>query len=224
MEDSGYSPEWNKKWSDRETYTKYPWSKIVSYTMRFVDDLDSPKVLEIGCGPGPNVQFFLDIDSTYYGIDGSEDALSVARDRFPSFENHFIRGDFTEQLPDTGPFDIVVDRSALTHNTTKDIKKTIRLIEESMKEDGWFISVDNFAIDDQRADWESAKEIDEYTRQFDDGYFKDKGDVHFWDRNHISDIYSNLTIKRLYHERREELIPTEQYNKAWYHLAAQPSN
>jgi len=218
----GFSTEWDTKWKLRDTYTRYPWSKIVSYTMRFVEDTSDLRVLEIGCGPGPNIGFFLDLDAKYYGIDGSETALEIARDRFPSVADHLIQGDFTEHLPEGGPYDLIVDRSALTHNTTADITKTVSMIHESLVGDGWFISVDNFADDDQRADWQNAEKVDEYTRRFDEGYFEQKGDVHFWDREHIEHIYDNFDIKRLYHETREELIPDNQYNKAWYHVLARP--
>jgi SAM-dependent methyltransferase len=94
--------------------------------------------------------------------------------------------DFTRLLPD-GPFDLVVDRASLPHNTTEAIARCIRMIEKRLRPGGWFIGVDWFSTDD------TARER-----------FADLGTVTF---------FTSQDIETLLHETRWEIVHLDQVRR-----------
>ncbi len=76
------------------------------------------RVVEFGCGTGRNAKRFLDGGAReYVGIDGSEQMLAVARDRFPGDARvRFSRADFrSETIDGVRDFDLVFFCLVLEH-------------------------------------------------------------------------------------------------------------
>ena len=65
---------WEEIYKANRHMVTWPWSDIVSDVM-ILKPTKNLKVLEIGCGPGANIPFFLNIGVDYYTIDGSETAV-----------------------------------------------------------------------------------------------------------------------------------------------------
>ena len=55
-----FSSEWDNCYRNNGHMSKWPWSDLVSFCMRYVDfQEDRLKVLELGCGAGANIPFFI---------------------------------------------------------------------------------------------------------------------------------------------------------------------
>ena len=57
------------------------------------------KAVELGCGAGANIPFFLSLGVKYYSVEASEVIVSQLHETYPELENKIIVGDFADTLP-----------------------------------------------------------------------------------------------------------------------------
>ena len=219
-----FSSEWEQIYSQGMQNSIWPWSDLVSYVMRYARPHGgSCKVLELGFGAGANIAFFASLGVDYFGTEGSESAVRrVAR----RFENQprisLVCCDFTRTIPFDGPFDLIVDRSSLTHNSTAAIGACLRLVAARMGPGARFIGIDWFSTDNSQF-LAGADMGDYHTRSgFESGQFKDIGIVHFFDEEHLMDLISGagLKIERLEHKHSEFALPKGADRMAWWNFVA----
>lgn len=143
---TNFSQEWDECYRKNTQMSIWPWSDLVSYVMRYARP-DSPKyrVLELGCGAGANIPFFSHLGVDYCAIEGSPSIVGKLWEKFPELKKQIVVGDFTKEIPFEGQFDLIFDRASLTHNSTKAIMQTIKLIKESLKLGSKFIGIDWFS-------------------------------------------------------------------------------
>lgn len=68
---------WNKIYKRNEQISIWPWSDLVSIVMRHTKPTTNDfKVVELGCGAGANIPFFLSLGVEYYSIEASEIIVS----------------------------------------------------------------------------------------------------------------------------------------------------
>jgi SAM-dependent methyltransferase len=220
-----FSAQWETAYRLGAQNSTWPWSDLISYVMRYArTDGARCRVLELGFGAGANVPFFLAIGAEYYGTEGSPTAVERARERFGTAENfHVACCDFTQSVPFEGPFDLVVDRSSLTHNGTRAIRKCLELVNRRMRSGGKFIGIDWFST--ANADFPNGTELeDHYTRaQFPSGQFRDIGTVHFSDAAHLRQLLSEagFQLQRLEHKQSDIVTPSGEGRMAWWHFLAE---
>ena len=84
----------------------WPWSDLVSMVMRYARPSGaSYRILELGCGAGANVPFFLSQQVDYYAIEGSAHMVAQLKERYSQVAEHFVVGDFTANIPFVGAFE-----------------------------------------------------------------------------------------------------------------------
>ena len=219
-----FSTEWNDLYASGEQNSVWPWTDLVSFVMRYArPDRDPYRVLELGFGAGANVQFFLSIGADYCGVEGSTVAVDKVRRRFAGAPGmNLVCGDFTQEIPFAGVFDLLIDRSSLTHNGTSSIQRCLGLIHSSMRTGAKLIGIDWFST--VNADFFSGEECgDYYTRAaFTRGQFKGVGVVHFSDEGHIRALLAaaGFNIARLEHKVVETAVPGETGPMAWWNFVA----
>jgi SAM-dependent methyltransferase len=113
-------------------------------------DLKSPiRVLELGCGTGMIAGAFIRSGCQYTGVDISEKAIEIAKERYPAgkFEVANIA-----KLPLIGYFDIIIERTVFIH-LTEDVywRSVIGEVKRLLAKDGIFIVMDNLPIDSSDA-------------------------------------------------------------------------
>lgn len=81
-------------------------------------------------------------------------------------------------------FDLIIDRSSLTHNATDDIENTLCMIYDRLSDDGLFIGID-WHSDKQTESLADGEMIDNHTKVFFNGYYEGLGKVHFSNENHL---------------------------------------
>lgn len=188
--------EWEDQYKQGKQDCIFPFTDLVSLVYRHVTPFPGMKVLELGCGTGTNIPLFRQLGSDYYGIEGSASAVETLIKRHPEYKTKIITGDFTKVLPENIKFDLIVDRSALTHNTTEDIINTLNNLYNIMASPAHYIGVDWFSI--SHSDYnEAATVVDDHTLSGLGGQFKDIGRVHFSTETHLKYLFKMFTIKAL---------------------------
>jgi len=122
----------------------YPPEELVRFiarNFRAAPDRAQVRVLEIGCGPGPNIWFLAREGYAAAGIDGSPTAIRQAEARLqaeglPSADLQV--GDFASLPWPDASFDAVVDVAALYANTMPTIRATVAEIARVLKPGGLF--------------------------------------------------------------------------------------
>jgi SAM-dependent methyltransferase len=146
-EPSSSGEYWERVFATRP-WGSYPPEELVRFmarNFRSAPDKSGIRVLEVGCGPGPNIWYLVREGFTVAGIDGSPTAVRQARERLA-----------TEKLPHTTPrvdlrvgdfaslpwpdamFDVVVDIAALYANPIGKIAASIAEINRVLKPSGMF--------------------------------------------------------------------------------------
>lgn len=216
-----FSQEWDQRYQAQTHLSIWPWSELVGYVMRYARP-DSPafRVLELGCGAGANMPFFQWLGVDYCGIEGSPSIVEKLKERFPAWQGNIVAGDFTVEIPFDGPFDLVVDRSSLTHNTTAAIRQCLELVRARLKPGGTFIGIDWFST----AYSEYGKGLpgeDDYTRTgYTEGSFAHVGRVHFSDKAHLLDLFREFDITVMEHKQIQREIPADGWHAAAWNFVA----
>ena len=193
-----YSKEWNDIYDRGEQMVCWPWSDLVSLVKRHCGDIEGKPVLELGCGAGGNRQFFVAEGADYTGMDGAQ--------LDPQW---MFGGDFTKSLP-PGPYDLICDRAAVTHNDTESIKRCLGLAYDALKPGGYYIGVDWFSIQ-HNAFYLPALQLDAWTHsEISEGQFKGCGAVHFSSEHHLLDLFGAFEIVMLEHKQRGPEKPANQ--------------
>ncbi len=198
-----YSKEWNDIYDRGEQMVRWPWSDLVSLVKRHCGDLEGKNVLELGCGqlsePSGlpcNGLFFIGEQSHYTGIDGS--LSQEFREGYGNDSVMFYTDDFTKKLPE-GPFDLICDRAAVTHNDTESIKRCLGLAYDALKPGGWYIGIDWFSV--AHVDSEKGTLVDDHTRWgIQEGQFRDCGVVHFTDQAELATLFDAFHIETIDHK------------------------
>jgi len=190
-----FSAEWDQRFRTNQNISVWPWSDLVSYVNRYARPADGyTRVLELGCGAGANIPFFTSLAVDYFAIEGSASIVARLHDAHPGLRGRIVAGDFTQALPFAGLFDLVIDRSAVTHNTTDAISRTLAMIFDRLRPGGKFIGIDWFSSAHQDA--QNGDAMDAHTRaNFRNGQFAGVGAVHFSDQHHLIDLLTRAGFR-----------------------------
>lgn len=176
--------EWDKIYSEGRQLNEWPFSDVVSLVKRHIPELSGKQVLELGCGTGPNIPFFMNNGANYNAFERSEKAIEQAlkrmRPNWPGKNTNYIFPiDFTNSFSGvTKKFDLIFDRAAVTHNDTESILRCLGLVYDALKPGGLYIGVDWFS--NFHSDHNKGVAVDEFTRtDIPSGQFKGVGKVHF---------------------------------------------
>ncbi|PIR23350.1 MAG: methyltransferase type 11 [Deltaproteobacteria bacterium CG11_big_fil_rev_8_21_14_0_20_45_16] len=217
-----FCEEWDVTYQQGSQMSVWPWSDLVSLVMRYARPLSKEfRVLELGCGAGANIRFFRELGVQYYGIEGSSHIVEQLKKRFPELENQLVAGDFTKELFFEGDFDLIVDRSSLTHNPTIDIRECLNMAFDKMKSGAKFIGIDWFSM--EHSDRHKGRPVDDdYTyTDFSEGQFSGIGKVHFSDAEHLKDVFKRFNILHLEQKIYQRVIPKTELKFASWNLVAE---
>lgn len=216
-----FSNEWETLYAQGKQWSLYPWSDLVSLVMVFAGPKafnHKPKVLELGCGVGANIPFFLDKGFEYYAIEGSRTAVEHIRKRWQN-KVTILHGDFTKELSfERGYFDLVVDRSSTTHNTKKAVEKVISDVKRVLKPGHLFIVCDWFST--KHSGYLKGEFLEKQTcHNFDvDSVFAHVGVVHFFDKRELVSLFDQWEILSMEHKIYKAFIPQEEIKLASWNL------
>lgn len=125
----------NGQWSD------YPPEDLIRFIKRFKSkcSIKKPKLLELGCGPGSNINFFIKEGFEVFGIDLSKTAISVIKKKAgTTYKKNFKIGNFIKLPWSQEYFDGVIDNFSIYANKKNDIQQTYLEIKRVLKNKGFF--------------------------------------------------------------------------------------
>jgi len=205
-----FCEEWERKqYSKGRQFNIYPFTDIVCLVMSYANPQEhgfGQKVLELGCGTGPNIPFFLDNQMEYFGVEGSRSAVEWTKRKFANYGN-IMQGDFTSGLPfEKDFFDLVVDRSSTTHDRKANVVKVIEECHRVLKNGGVFVITDWFST--KHSLCSEGDDIEPNTKSnYSQGLFANVGTVHYFDEGEIRELFSSgWEIRYLAHKTVEVSI------------------
>ncbi len=220
----GFSAEWDQRFKENTHNSIWPWSDLVSYFYRYSDVKNGRplKILELGSGAGANIPFFGSFGAQieYWGCDGSLSVISRLKSQYPKLRDRLSVCDFTSEKLPTHDVDIVIDRAAITHNSTEAIVSVLQNISESLAPGGAFIGIDWFSV--KYSEFRRGQPTeDPFTRtNYVTGPFANLGRVHFSDQEHIKKLFEDFQIEVLEHKVIEQFLPDPTFNFASWNIVA----
>ena len=139
---------WDSEWENihkNEEMGKYP----NEHTIRFIaknfykyNNRNEIKILEIGCGKGPQIWYLAREGFLSFGIDGSITAIKSAYNKLKkeNLKSYLKVGDVILLPYKSNIFDAVLDIECLICNTYENSKKIISEVRRVLKEGGLFFS------------------------------------------------------------------------------------
>ena len=214
---------WDALYCEKKHNSIWPWSDLVGLVMRYSNPRSKRlRVLELGCGAGANIPLFVSLNADYFSVESSKTIVSELHAKFPQLKDSIVHGDFTENLPDQ-QFDLIVDRGALTSNTTSSIQRCLVEIFDRLEPGGTFIGVDWYST--ECTAFHQAQKEDKWTRvNFTDKPFVGVPRIHFSDKQHICDLFSDFDLDLLEHKLiRRELVAYHSVLGSWNLVARKKS-
>lgn len=215
-----FSKKWEKIYKKGQQLNNWPWSDVITLTSQFFLNKRKTRnkysVLELGCGVGPNIDFFVKSNFDYYGIEGSISAVKRLKKKYPKLKKRITCGDFTIHQPFKKKFNLILDRGSMTHNDTVAIKSGLRLAKNSLKPGGLYFGIDWFSTND--SDFKSKeKKLDKFTiNNLIYGRLKNVGKIHFSNQKHLKELFKKWKIIQLEEKTKLQLFPKKNFKRsAW---------
>ncbi|UNP87320.1 class I SAM-dependent methyltransferase [Aeromonas encheleia] len=223
-----YTDEWNEAYKKNTHMSIWPWSDLVSCVYRYANPKNGYRnVLELGCGAGANIPLFLALNCNYYAIEGSQTITTQLVETYPKLKGKIITCDFSKTYHSefNNYFDLIVDRASITHNNTLAIKSILEFVIMYLRPGGKFIGIDWFST--RHGDFIKGDTVDNYTKKNlpQDSQFSNIGQVHFSDKEHIIELFTDagLIVDRLEHKERISILPDNNFHFAsWDIIAHKP--
>ena len=125
-----WDPIWEKIYSER-SWGKYPATDVVRFIARnfyTAENREQVKLLDMGCGTGPQLWFMAREGFHVIGVDGSKTAVRIANERLndevPGWHGEVVEGDVASLDYDDEYFDAVLD-IGVTPTTSFEVTKKI---------------------------------------------------------------------------------------------------
>jgi len=189
-------PIWEKLHSSR-SWGKYPAESLIRKVKRHFGEIsknDEMSILEIGCGAGANLTFFLEEGFNVTGIDGSPSAIKNAnkflskkyKNKLNKLKLEITR--FEDLSYKEESFDLVVDYFASYTNKLKDIELIYSNIKKILKKNGRFYS----KVWGDLSEGSKSGQIIEpgTTLNPESGPCRNMGTSHFFNQNELKNIFS----------------------------------
>lgn len=210
------SSSWNDLYSQGQHMSVWPWSHLVSLVMRFSELKREPnyKVLEVGCGAGANIPFFLNYTNNFFASDFSTVIVEQLKQRFPHIQENIFVTDFTQSLNHLDNLDLVVDRGASVNNTLSGINQYLELVHNALNDDGLLIITDWMSTKSSLFNGGVAIEDGLTKTDYQDGPFVGVGPIRFFDKNAI--LQATQSFELVYLENVTTEVDNEEIiNSAW---------
>lgn len=133
------------------------------------------KVLDLGCGYGWYTDYFSSIGAEAYGIDGSQEMIKLAKERYP--ESTFIIADINEGIPfPDASFDMVFCNQVLMD--IENVEPLFYEVNRILKKDGiFYFSIVHPAFYD--GDWQTDENGFKYAKTM-KRYLSEYSDINFF--------------------------------------------
>jgi SAM-dependent methyltransferase len=145
LTENSWDPAWEDLFRARE-WGRYPNEHLVRFVARSfysASDRSQVRILDLGCGQGPNTWYMAREGFSVSGIDGSQSALARARERLESenLKADLRVGDYLNLPWKNDVFDAVVDIASLYANRAEGFKQALQQVHRVLKPGGLVFSL-----------------------------------------------------------------------------------
>ena len=157
---------WKFKATKRMAKTEWPWTNMITLLKTFKKS-GKIKILEIGCGSGCNIPFFIKEKKSYiyYAIDQEKIWIRQLKKKYPQLIKNLFFGNFLTYKFNQ-KFDVILDRCSMTHNSEENIIIGLKNLKKILKKNGLYIGLD----------WWSFKHSDSKNKNYFESKSFEKGD------------------------------------------------
>ncbi|UCD54986.1 MAG: class I SAM-dependent methyltransferase [Candidatus Omnitrophota bacterium] len=185
---------WEKVFQENE-WGRYPDEGLIRFIARNFfqrTDRGNINILEVGCGPGPNIWYLSREGFDAYGIDGSTSAIEKAKGRLgeEGLKAYLRIGDIISLPYKDNFFDAVIDIECLYSNSREDTKTILGEIKRVLKKDGLFYS--RTLTDEMYLGKTQTKVGHLEYKNISDGPIAGKGFARLMDKVEISNLYGSF--------------------------------
>jgi len=138
MNYSNDSSSWNKNYSKKKFYLKWPDELVVRFHKKFMKKKSGLRLLDLGCGSGRHCELFATENYDVYGCDISSKSISITKKRLKKFnlKDNFVKS-FSYDLPYKSDFfHYVIVWHSIYYNTYENMIKSIKEISRVLIKDG----------------------------------------------------------------------------------------
>lgn len=194
---------WENLYKSKMHRSIWPWDDVIKFTKKYYKK-NKNSILELGCGYGANIPFFLHEKFNYYGIDFSEFAINYLKRKFPLIRDKLYKSDLNKFNYDIlkKKFDLILDRGTLTHFKDDDIKKLFQKLFKITNKNSIVICCSLYSDKCEILKKNKNKNF------FSKGMFKDVGYINFFNKKKLNKIFSDWEILFM-----EEVIHFNYYKK-----------
>lgn len=208
--------EWERAYKSGAHNNSWPWSDLISLYFQYVNEQiysdKKPSVFEYGSGTGNNYPFFKSLGLDYQGIEFSQTAIDILKKKFPELSDKIQNESFVTFYPSPKSADLIVDRAAITHCNTGEIRHVVSKIFSQLNTGGFYIGVDWFST--SHTDFARPPKTKKEKKRGGDalspserdiindstGQFAGLGKVHFTDESELRNLFSQFQILHLSHK------------------------
>lgn len=126
-------------------------SEFYPFTARQLPDEKGCRLLDLGCGTGLELEeyFLLNPTAIVTGIDLSQRMLAALEKKFPCKNINLICGSYFDVPLGDSSFDAAVSVESLHHFTTEEKIPLYTKLRTALKDGGYFVLTDYFALSDE---------------------------------------------------------------------------
>ena len=201
---------WDKIYKSGKHFSVWPWTDLITLVQKFAKLKKNSKVLELGCGVGANIPFFLSKKCDYHGIEQSSFACKYINKKFKNLGKKIIKGDAAHNIPFEFKFDLIVDRGCSTHLEQSKFVKLLDCTYNSLKKRGIFILTDLYSK--KTTLYKDYKKKSNFIK-FKHAKYKNLG-LSFYNKDQILRLFKNFKILDLEEKieikknKKEKIIST----------------
>jgi len=170
-----YKIKWEQSFSNRDNYIFYPDEDVIRFVSKYIrkrvglnefenklENLRDIKLLDLGCGIGPNLIFCKEMGIDSYGVDLSQNAinylLQIAKEKKINIAKEKVIQSDVSKLPFGDEFfEFVIARSVLDSVDANTAKEAFLEVSRVMKKESYFYC-DVWSDDDNLHDKDFAGE------------------------------------------------------------------
>ena len=126
-------------------------TEFYPFTANLLPHAENSRILDLGCGTGLELEFYYELcpSAKVTGIDLSRGMLDALEKKFKDKDITLIVGSYFEEPLGENAFDAAVSVESLHHFTKEEKCSLYTKLCAALKEDGYFILTDYFALSDE---------------------------------------------------------------------------